>query len=181
MLNNTRPTHFKGENEDWHVTSTFYYQADQILSPNQIFWKSLWPRLTLYWCDARMNLCLNAFVMSWQTHEHCDNLRLIKTFNFGMYVGYFNLEWRIFLYTFYWKTFAPSNCYWKKFYHCKVFLNLYLLKFFLIVCLLLFSYYVDMKVLKLFAFICYRSRCYLLFLHIFTTKLGTSLGGLNWH
>ncbi len=104
VLNNTRPTHLKGKNEYWHVTSTFYYQANQISSPSQFFWKSLWP---IYWFDTRMHLCLDAFVMLWQTHGHRDNLGLFKTFNFGMYAGCSNLEWRSFLYTFYWEKNCP--------------------------------------------------------------------------
>jgi hypothetical protein len=128
VLNNTRPTKLKGENKYWHVTFTFYYQSDQISSPNHFFRKSLWPRLTLYWCDARMPLCLDAFVVSWRTHGHCDNLGLFKTFNFGMYARCSNLEWRNFLYTFYWKKIVSSNFFCKYFFHCKVFLNLYLLQ-----------------------------------------------------
>ncbi len=53
VLNNTKPTHFKGESEYWHARSTFYYQANQISFPNQ-WWRSIHHQLNdqgLETCD----------------------------------------------------------------------------------------------------------------------------------
>ncbi len=53
VLNNTKPTHLERKSEYWHARSTFYYQVDQILSPNQ-WWRSIHHQLNdldLETCD----------------------------------------------------------------------------------------------------------------------------------
>lgn len=45
-----------------------------------VIWKCVWPnltlgwlKLTLYWCDVRVHLCLDVFIVSWWMHGCNDN------------------------------------------------------------------------------------------------------------
>ncbi len=68
LLNNTRPTHLKVESGNWHARFTFYYQANQISSPNQIplpnqSWRSIHHQLdNPYTCNDQIIFCHHIIV-----------------------------------------------------------------------------------------------------------------------